>query len=131
MNMDAVHAGIYGDANFMNLKEISLNDVRREVGMLLVNGEIVGQAFQTVRDQVIFTNKRVIVINVQGITGKKISYFSYPYSKVQYFGIETAGLLDIDSELVLIFSNGACVKFDFKTQVDIRAICGNISNYVL
>ncbi len=71
------------------------------------------------------------MVNVQGITGKKISYFSYPYSKVQYYGIETAGVLDIDSELVLAFSNGARLQFDFKSQVDIKKICANISAFIL
>ncbi len=65
------------------------------------------------------------MVNVQGITGKKISYFSYPYSKVQYYGIET------DSELVLAFSNGARLQFDFKSQVDIKKICANISAFIL
>ncbi len=71
------------------------------------------------------------MVNVQGITGKKISYFSYPYSKVQYYGIETAGVLDIDSELVLAFSNGARLQFDFKSQVNIKKICANISAFIL
>lgn len=78
-----------------------------------------------------FTNRRVIVINVQGITGTKVSYCSYPYSKVQYFGIETAGLLDIDSELVLAFNDGNHLRFDFKSKVDIKRICNNISQFVL
>ena len=79
----------------------------------------------------IFTNKRVFVVNVQGITGKKVSYFSYPYSKVQYWGIETAGMLDIDSELVLVFNDGNRLQFDFKTKVDIKRICADISAFVL
>ncbi|MFC2662901.1 MAG: PH domain-containing protein [Eubacterium sp.] len=83
------------------------------------------------RDQVIFTDKRVFVVNVQGITGKKVSYFSYPYSKVQYFGVETAGVLDIDSELIMAFSDGTELQFDFKTQVDIRQICALLSGYIL
>ena len=87
----------------MNLKEIPNSSVRSEVIGLFVPGEEVVQFFQSVRDQVVFTNKRVFVVNVQGITGKKVSYFSYPYSKIQYYGIETAGVLDIDSELILAF----------------------------
>lgn len=129
--MPAVSSGILMDANIMNLKAIDPRDVRNEVPALLVPGEQIVSAFQTVRDQVIFTTKRVFVINVQGITGKKTSYFSYPYSKVQYFGIETAGVLDIDSELVLAFSNGAKLQFDFKSNVNIRQISALISEYIL
>ena len=115
----------------MNLKGISTNDIRNEVFQLLINDEQPVAAFKTVRDQVIFTTKRIFVVNVQGITGKKISYFSYPYSKVQYFGVETAGVLDIDSELILAFNDGAKLSFDFKTNVDIYKISSLISNYVL
>lgn len=129
--MATVSSGIIMDANIMNLKAIDVRDVRNEVPALLVPGEQVVSAFQTVRDQVIFTTKRVFVVNVQGITGKKTSYFSYPYSKVQYFGIETAGVLDIDSELVLAFSNGAKLQFDFKSNVNIRQISALISQYIL
>ena len=129
--MATVSSGIVLDANLMNLKAISLNEVRSEVPTLLVNGEEIVQAFQTVRDQVIFTNKRVFVVNVQGLVGKKISYFSYPYSKVHYYGLETAGLLDIDSELILAFSNGARLQFDFKSNVDIKQISSLISQYII
>ena len=129
--MATISSGIAMDANIMNLKEISLQSVRPEVPTLLVNGETRVMAFQTVRDQVIFTDKRIFVVNVQGITGKRTSYFSYPYSKVQYFGIETAGVLDIDSELVFAFSNGAKLQFDFKSKVDIRKISMMVSNYIL
>ena len=129
--MATVNSGIFGDANFLNLKGIKTSDVRNEVHSLLVQGESIVSAFTTVRDQVVFTNKRVFVINVQGITGKKVSYLSYPYSKVQYFGIETAGLLDIDSEMILSFSNGVMLQFDFKTNVDIQGLCSTIANYVL
>ena len=104
--MATVSSGILMDANIMNLKEIGIRDVRQEVPALLTQNEEIVSAFQTVRDQVIFTNKRIFVVNVQGITGKKTSYYSYPYSKIQYFGIETAGVLDIDSELIFAFANG-------------------------
>ena len=129
--MATVSSGIIMDANFMNLKEISINEVRSEVPALMIQGESIIAAFQTIRDQVIFTDKRIFVVNVQGITGKKTSYFFYPYSKIQYFGIETAGVLDIDSELIFAFSNGAKLQFDFKSRVDIRKISTVVSQYNL
>jgi len=129
--MPTVSSGVPGSSNILNLKSISFDEVRSEVASLLVSDEQPVAAFRTVRDQVLFTNKRVFVINIQGVTGKKVSYFSYPYSKVQYFGIETAGVLDIDSELVLAFSNGAKLTFDFRSSVDIRHLNAVISSYVL
>ena len=129
--MANVSSGIFGDSNLMNLKEIGFDQIRPEASALLLDGEQAVAAFQTVRAQVIFTTHRAFVINVQGITGKKIAYFSYPYSKVQYFGIETAGLIDIDSEMTLAFANGARLTFDFRSKVDIRRICSLISGFIL
>ena len=129
--MPNIPSGINMDANFLNLKVIDIKDVRSEVKKLLVEGEEIKCAFKTIRDQVIFTNNRIFVVNVKGVTGKKIAYFSYPYSKIQYYGIETAGFLDIDSELILTFSNGHILQFDFKSNVDIRMINSLISKYVL
>ncbi len=129
--MPTVSSGIMTDSNFLNLKAIALEEIRQEVFELFINGEQPVAAFKTVRDQVIFTTKRIFVVNVQGITGKKTSYFSYPYSKIQYFGVETAGMLDIDSELIVAFSNGAKLSFDFRSSVDIRKLNTLISNYVL
>ena len=108
-----------------------IKEVRPEVEKLLADNEKIMCAFKTIRDQVIFTNNRIFVVNVKGVTGKKIAYFSYPYSKIQYYGIETAGFMDIDSELILTFSNGHILQFDFKSNVDIRMINSIISKYVL
>ncbi len=129
--MPTVSSGIVGDSNLFNLHPINVSEIRSEVFTLLVPGEEIVAPFMTVRDQVIFTSKRVFVVNVQGITGKKVSYMSYPYSKVQFYGIETAGLLDIDSELILTFSDGSRLSFDFKANVDIRRISQLISNFIL
>ena len=129
--MSNISARIKNDSNFMNLKGIEFSKIRPEALNLLISGEEIVAAFMTIRDQVVFTNKRIFVVNVQGISGKKISYFSYPYSKIQYYGIETAGVLDMDSELVVAFSNGSTVQFDFKTNVDIQKISSLISEYIL
>ena len=78
-----------------NLTPINLNSVSNEVMGLLVAGEQPLMAFKTIRDQLIFTNKRIIAIDVQGITGKRKSFTSMPYSKVQFFGIQTPGFLEL------------------------------------
>lgn len=129
--MATINSGIRLESNFLNLKEMDIKNVKEGVKDLLIEKEEIINVFQTIRDQVVFTDKRIIVINVQGITGKKVAYYSYPYSKVQYFGIETAGLLDIDSELLFTFSNGTRLQFDFRAKVDIKRICNAVSKYIL
>ena len=116
-----------------NLKPIGLGDVRREVDGLLVPGEEMLAAFKTIRDQMIFTNKRIISIDVQGITGARKSYSSLPYSKIQFYAVQTPGFLELvpDSELFIMFSNGFTATFEFKGSVDIGQISRMISQYVL
>lgn len=116
-----------------NLKPIEPEAVRNEVMGLLINGEEVVMAFQTVRDQLVFTNKRIIAIDVQGITGKRKSFSTMPYSKIQYFSIQTPGFAEFipDSELFIMFSNTFTAKFEFKGNVDIGKIGRMISEYVL
>lgn len=129
--MSEIGSGVRGETQLLNLKEISISQTRKEVLDFLVSGEEIEAAFSTIRDQVVFTNKRIIVVNVQGMTGKKVSYFSYPFSKVQYFAVETAGVIDLDSELNLYFNNGNVLHLEFKCRVNIRKICSFISNKVL
>ena len=116
-----------------NLKPIPVDSVRSEVNGLLIAGEEIVQAFHTVRDQLVFTNKRIVAIDVQGITGKRKSYASMPYAKIQFFSIQTAGFLELipDSELFIMFTNGFTAKFEFKGNVDIGQIGRMISQYVL
>ncbi|MBR3023419.1 MAG: PH domain-containing protein [Oscillospiraceae bacterium] len=115
------------------MKPIDTASVRNEVNGLLINGEEILCAFQTIRDQLVFTNKRIISIDVQGITGKRKSFATMPYSKIQFFSIQTPGFIELfpDSELYLVFSSGFTAKFEFKGQVDIGMIGRIISEYVL
>lgn len=129
--MATISSGVSGDSSFMNLKEVDIAQTRPEVRELLVGGEEIVAAFQTVRDQVLFTNKRIIVVNVQGLVGKKIAYSSYPYSRIQNFTIETAGVLDIDSELLIFMVSGLALQFDFRSRVDMGRISQMIAAYVL
>jgi hypothetical protein len=116
-----------------NLKPIGIEEVRSEVNGLLIRGEEVVMAFKTIRDQLVFTNKRIISIDVQGVTGKRKSFSTMPYSKIQYFSIQTPGFAELipDSELFIMFSNTFTAKFEFKGNVDIGRIGRMISEYVL
>ncbi len=123
----------FNQNSVFNLKPINVDLVREEVQGLLVEGEQMVYAFQTIRDQLVFTNKRIISIDVQGLTGRRKSFSTMPYSKIQFFSIQTPGFAEIfaDSELFISFSNGYTAKFEFKGQVDIGLIGRLISDYVL
>lgn len=116
-----------------NLKSIPVEGCRKEVEAMLIAGEQVEFAFQTIRDQLIFTNKRIIAVDVQGITGKRKSFSTMPYSKIQFFTVQTVGFIEIfpDSELQIMFSNGFMASFEFKSAVDVAKISRLLSEYVL
>ena len=102
------------------------------VGPLLVEGECIIAAFKAIRDSVVFTNKRVIAVNVQGLTGKKVDFTTLPYNKLQAYSVETAGTFDFDCELDLFFSGGiGMVRFEIKGNYDIIALSRLIAGYLL
>ena len=123
----------FNEDSVWNLRAIKPESVRADVNGLLIGGEVIVSAFQTVRDQLDFTNKRIIAIDVQGVTGKRKSFTTLPYSKVQFFTIQTPGFMELfsDTELLLMFSNGFTAKFEFRGSVDIGQISRVISQYAL
>ena len=106
-------------------------DYAEKVADLLVEGETVVDSFKSMRDGVVFTSKRLIVVNVQGVTGSKKDFSSLPYSKVVAYSIETSGTLDIDSELELYFSAVGKVKFEFSGKTNMVEISRVISERAL
>lgn len=118
-----------------NLKPISSQDIRQELYKLLIDGEQILYAFKTIRDQLVFTNKRIIAIDVQGITGKRKEFSIMPYSRIQFFTVQTPAFMEIiaDSELYIMFSNGFEAKFEFKdSKIDIVGdIAKTISQFIL
>ena len=123
----------FNTSGIYTLKPIDLQSVHKEVFGLLVTGEECVAAFQTVREQLLFTNKRIISVDVQGLTGKRKSYSSLPYSKVQFFSVQTPGLIELspDSELTLSFSNGVDATFKISGHTDIGALSRMIAEYIL
>ena len=98
---------------------------------MLLEGERVISSFKGMRDSVVFTDRRLISVNVQGVTGKKRDYSSLPYNKIQAWSIETAGRFDLDAELELWFSGLGKVRLEFKGNVDIRALSHLVGSYAL
>lgn len=121
----------FKNASYLKLKPVPDSTFADVIKPMFVPGEEIIQTFQSVRDGIVFTTKRIFAINVQGITGKKKDFTSLPYSKIQAFSVETAGVLDLDSELELWFSGMGAVKFEFVSQANVRAICKMISEKVL
>lgn len=121
----------FKNATFVKLSPVGKVALNQDIQAMLVDGEHVVQTYKAIRDVVIFTNKRIFAINVQGLTGKKKDYTSLPYSKIQAFSVETAGTLDLDSELDLWFSGLGKVRFEFVTSADVAQICKFISSVVL
>ena len=121
----------FKNASFLKLKPFPNSDFSSMIQPMFVPGEEIIQSFRGIRDGVVFTNKRIFAINVQGITGKKKDFTSLPYSKIQAFSVETAGVLDLDSELELWFSGMGLAKFEFVSNADVSSICRMISEKVL
>ena len=121
----------FQNATFLKLRPVSDNSFADMVTPLFVPEEQIIQAFKGIRDGVVFTNKRIIAINVQGLTGKKKDFTTLPYSKIQAYSVETAGVFDLDSELDLWFSGMGRVRFEFVARANVSEICKIISERVL
>ena len=121
----------FKNGTFLKLKQTNPEPLLKQVGPLLVSGEEVLSAYQTIRDFVMFTNKRVISVNVQGMTGKKKDFTSLPYSKISAFSVETSGVFDLDSELEMYFSGLGKVKFEFTGESNIVEIGRIIGEFAL
>jgi hypothetical protein len=108
-------SGLLGNAGVVEPEKL-----QAEYGQLLAENENIDVGFELIRDTFIFTNKRLIIVDVQGMTGKKIEYLSIPYSKITKFSIETSGHFDLDAELKLwIGSNDTPLQKQFNKKVNI------------
>ena len=116
---------------FARLKKVADNAFGNMISDFLIAGETIVGTYQGVRDGVVFTNKRIIAINVQGLTGKKKDFTSITYSKITTFSLETAGVFDLDAELEIYMSAVGKVKFNFTGNTDVKEICRFISQYAL
>lgn len=92
-------SGVMGNAS-----EVDVNKIAQEYSRLLGPNERIEKAYKLIRDMILFTNKRLILIDKQGMTGKKVEYRSIPYRAITNFSVETAGHFDLDAELKVYVS---------------------------
>lgn len=121
----------FQNGSYIKLKKVKNDSVGSNLMKLLLPDESIISTYKGMRDYVVFTDKRFISVNVQGITGKKQDYTSMPYKNISVFSVETAGTFDLDSELELYFSGVGKVKFEFSGASDIIQIGQIIGKYVL
>jgi len=121
----------FTNKSLIKLKPLSNNEGKNVVKDILIPEEEVAFSFTSMRDKLIFTTKRIIATNVQGLTGKKVDFTSVPYSKIQAFSIETAGILDLDSELDITISGLGTIRFELSGSSDIKQLGQYMSKNIL
>ncbi|MEZ5202555.1 MAG: PH domain-containing protein [Micropruina glycogenica] len=104
--------------------------VPADVQRLLTQGEQPVAAYRTFRDVAIFTSKRLIVRDAQGMSGKKVEIYSLPYSRIDMWSSENAGSLDWNSELEL-WTRAGHIKVKLNKGIDVRRLDGLIAHMVL
>lgn len=115
-----------------NASEIDGSKLQAEFSKVLAGGERIEKAYQLIRDLFIFTDKRLILVDKQGLTGSKIEYHSLPYRAITHFSIETGGHFDLDAELK-VWVSGSSTPFQkkFNKRLSIYEVQSVLASYVL
>lgn len=118
-------SGVIGNAS-----EVDVNKVNQEYGNLLGASERIEKAYKLIRDMILFTNKRLILIDKQGVTGKKVEYRSIPYRAITNFSVETAGHFDLDAELKVYVSGMSMpIEKTFSSGANIYEVQAVLAEY--
>ena len=120
--------GLLGNASKMNI-----DVAQKELQDVLMPEEKVDLAFKLVRDLLVFTEKRLIIVDKQGMTGKKVEYKSIPYRSISRFSVETSGHFDLDTELKIWISSAElpAESLQFRSDDSIVAIQKALAQAVL
>ncbi|HJS17484.1 MAG TPA: PH domain-containing protein [Anaerolineales bacterium] len=117
---------------FGNATEVDVKELERDLAATLVEGEAVVKGFRVVRDLFIFTDKRLILVDKQGMSGKKVEYHSILYKAISHFSVETGGTFDLDAELkIFISGNDTPIQRQFKKGTDIIGVQKMLAQFVL
>ncbi|GGC97085.1 hypothetical protein GCM10007216_29870 [Thalassobacillus devorans] len=114
-----------------NASEVDLKDVEKQLEKVITSNERIEKAYRILRDMMIFTDKRMIMVDKQGMTGKKIEFHSVPYKSITHFSVETAGTFDLDAELKIWLSGASePIYKQFRKDKSIYDIQRAIAEYV-
>lgn len=120
------------DGALGNASKIDPTEVQQEFSQILAPGERVEHAYQLIRDYFVFTNKRLVLVDKQGMTGSKVEYHSIPYKNVTHFSVETAGTFDLDAELkIWISGTPTPIQKQFNSRLNIYEVQSVLATYVL
>lgn len=115
-----------------NVSEVDASALQEEYSKLFAYGEVVEKGYKLIRDVFMLTNKRLLLIDKQGITGKKVEYKSIPYKSIAGFAIETAGHFDLDAEMrIWVIGLNAALEVRFSKGVDIYQVQSILTNYIV
>lgn len=114
-----------------NASKVDPATVQQDFARIMIEGEVIEHAYVLIRDQFIFTNRRLILVDKQGLTGSKVEYRSIPYKSIVHFSIETAGNFDLDAELKIVLSGGALLQKTFNKKLSIYEVQQVLASYVL
>lgn len=115
-----------------NASEVNIQEVQKDYANILAPAESIEKAYKLIRDMFVFTNKRLILVDKQGITGKKVEYHSIPYKSITHFSIETAGSFDLDAELKIWLSGmPQPIQKQFNKSLNIYELQSVLASYVL
>lgn len=115
-----------------NASKIDVEKVAAEFDKILAPGEKIEHAYQLIRDYFVFTDKRLVLVDKQGLTGSKVEFHSIPYKSITHFSIETGGTMDLDAELkIWISSTPAPILKQFNKRLSIYEVQAVLASYVL
>ena len=89
------------DSVLGNASKIDPEKIQQEFSQILAPGEQIEHAYQLIRDYIVFTNKRFVLVDKEGLAGCKVEYRSIPYKSITHFSVKTAGMMDLDASLLL------------------------------
>jgi hypothetical protein len=120
------------DSMMGNASKIDAAKVQSEFAQILAAEEHVEHAYQLLRDYFVFTDRRLVFVDKQGLTGSKTEYHSIPYRSVVHFSVETAGTFDLDAELkIWIAGNPVPIQRQFNKRLSIYEVQAVLASYVL